>query len=170
MTSIQIFDKFLPTQEEQIEIISSEEIMQMLPHKGSAIMLDEARIIESDNRIIATYHLSPFNPAFEGHFPQAPILKGVLHIEIAAQAAILLVKKMYPEITGLPYLSGIGSVRFKRKVFAGDTITIIVTLMHYHKDNPKSHPFEFSFTIAKKVGDMNKEVSSGSFEGVVDRS
>ena len=151
---------------EDFEVISPEMVREILPHRDISLRIDSAKFFDAESRVVATRYLAPEDQDFIGHFDENPVLPGAIQVEMAAQAAVILVKKKYAEITGWPYLSGIGRVRFKRKAFPGDTLNIIVTLISYNKNNPRNHPFEFSFTITKKVGKIDKEVSSGSFEGI----
>ena len=150
---------------EEFEFISPEMVRELLPHRDIALRIDSAKFFAAESRVVATRYLAPEDWDFIGHFDGKPVLPGAIQVEIAAQAAVILVKKKYPEITDWPCLSGIGRVKFKREAIPEDTLNILVSLISYHKNNPISYPFEFSFTITKKIGKFYKEVSSGTFEG-----
>ena len=105
--------------------MNREEIMQILPHRGSMLLLDEAWLGE-DGAAHGRYHARGDEWFFDGHFPGNPVMPGVVQCEIAAQASCMLFQE---EMKGkIAYYAGIDKVRFRKMVRPGDTMEITYTL------------------------------------------
>jgi 3-hydroxyacyl-[acyl-carrier-protein] dehydratase len=102
-------------------------IMAMLPHRYPFLLID--RIIDMDRDISATgiKNVTINEPFFQGHFPQNPVMPGVLLIEGMAQTAGALCMRHIEEFKEPPlvYFMAIDKARFRRPVVPGDTV-------HYH--------------------------------------
>ena len=102
------------------------EVMRMLPHRYPFLLID--RVIELDgfSRAVAIKNVSINEPFFPGHFPDAPIMPGVLQLEALAQlAGVLLLRKM--EITGkIAVLWAIDKVKLRAAVTPGDQLRLEV--------------------------------------------
>lgn len=98
-------------------------IMRIIPHRPPFLFVD--RIVEvEESRIVGTYRLSEDAWFLPGHFPDAPIMPGVLIVEAIAQAGACLALRR-PEFVGrVPYFAGIEAVRFRRPVRPGDVLTL----------------------------------------------
>lgn len=111
-------------------LINIEEIIQMLPHRYPILLID--RVVEiSDDGIVAIKNVTMNEPHFMGHFPNKPIMPGVLIVEAIAQAsAIFTVKTLGEEANGkLVYFMSIDNAKFRKPVVPGDTVYIHVTKM-----------------------------------------
>lgn len=98
-------------------------ITATLPHRYPFLLVD--RVLEmSADKIVAVKNVSVNEAHFQGHFPQKPVMPGVLIIEALAQAAgVLLLSK--PEYKGkLAYLAGVDEARFRRMVVPGDQLRL----------------------------------------------
>lgn len=97
-------------------------IRQLLPHRPPFLLVDKAIEIKN-NRIIAVKNVTMNEPFFTGHFPEEPIMPGVLIVEALAQAGGILVLSTVdkPELYSTYFLK-IDKVKFKRKVVPGDTL------------------------------------------------
>ncbi len=105
------------------------EVLAHLPQRYPVLMVDRVREIEPGKRILAVKNVSANEPYFEGHFPNRPIMPGVLILEAMAQAAGILVFKTRgtrPDAESLYYYVGIDSARFKRPVIPGDQLELEV--------------------------------------------
>ncbi|MFH1090302.1 MAG: 3-hydroxyacyl-ACP dehydratase FabZ [Pseudomonadota bacterium] len=104
------------------------EIMRQLPHRYPFLLVD--RVISYEpNQTLRAYKNVTFNePFFQGHFPDRPIMPGVLIIEALAQAgAILAYISLGPEAVGqLTYVMALDNVRFRRPVVPGDRLDLVV--------------------------------------------
>ena len=106
--------------------MNREEIMQILPHRDSMLLLDEAWQDE-DGAARGRYTAKGSEWFFDGHFPGNPVMPGVVQCEIIAQASCIL---FAGEMKGkTAYYAGIDKVRFRRMVRPGDTMEIKSTLL-----------------------------------------
>jgi 3-hydroxyacyl-[acyl-carrier-protein] dehydratase len=104
-------------------MLSFTDIQHILPHRYPFLLLD--RVIEmGEDRVVGIKNVSGNEPFFQGHFPDFPVMPGVLIVEASAQlgAAYLLQK---PEYAGkIAFLTGLDGWRFRRQVVPGDTLRI----------------------------------------------
>lgn len=110
-------------------VIDVNGIRQLLPHRYPFLLID--KIIELDKRhAVAVKNVTVNEPFFTGHFPQEPVMPGVLQIEAMAQAAGVLVLNMVedPEKYSTYFLK-IDNVKFRQKVVPGNTLLLSVSLM-----------------------------------------
>lgn len=103
------------------------EIMRMLPHRYPFLMLDRIVEVEPGRRVVAIKNVSINEPQFQGHFPNAPVMPGVLVVEAIAQACGCVAISSHPDIgEKLVYLVALNNFRFRRPVTPGDTLRITV--------------------------------------------
>jgi len=106
-----------------------EEIMKILPHRYPFLMVDRIIELVPGERAVGIKNVSVNEPYFQGHFPERPVMPGVLQLEAMAQvgACALLCMDKYRD--RLAYLAGVDQVRFKRQAFPGDVLTISTELV-----------------------------------------
>ncbi len=104
-------------------------ILTLLPHRYPILLVDRVLEIEPHKSIKALKNVSINEPYFMGHFPQRPVMPGVLILEALAQTAALLTFTEQPQDsqTALYYFVGIDGARFKRVVEPGDQLILNVT-------------------------------------------
>ena len=110
-------------------ILDVEGIQKLLPHRPPFLLVDRVVEFEANRRLVALKGVTMNEPFFQGHFPGAPVMPGVLILEALAQAAALLaVLSLTPgEADGkLTYLMGIDAARFRRPVVPGDRLELVV--------------------------------------------
>jgi len=111
--------------------IDIKSIMQNLPHRYPFLLVD--RIIEfvKDKRIVALKNVTINEPFFQGHFPDTPIMPGVLIVEAMGQAGgVLVTKSLPPENQGkLIYFMGFDKVRFRKPVVPGDQLILDLEIL-----------------------------------------
>ncbi len=105
------------------------DIMDMLPHRYPFLLID--RIVELDaeaGHVVAIKNVTVNEPQFTGHFPEIPVMPGVLIIEAMAQTCAIVALSRLPEgvdrKNSLFYFAGIDKARFKRVVQPGDQLVI----------------------------------------------
>ena len=103
-------------------ILDINEIRAILPHRYPFLLVD--RIVEMEpERIVGIKQVTVNEPFFQGHFPDFPVMPGVLIVEAMAQAAGVLVLKSMPDRANkLVLLVAIENARFRRPVVPGDTL------------------------------------------------
>lgn len=112
-------------------LFSYDELSVLLPHRYPFRFIDRVVEFEDGVRIIALKNVSINEPFFRGHFPEQPIMPGVLICEALAQAGALLAHRSRQ---GVPagravLLVGLDNVRFRRPVLPGDQLYLAVTLL-----------------------------------------
>ncbi len=109
-------------------MLESEEIQAIIPHRYPFLLVDRILEVEYGVRAVGLKNVSVNEPFFQGHFPGAPIMPGVLQVEALAQVGAVAILGM-PEHEGkLVYFAGIDAVRFKRPVRPGDQLRLEVQL------------------------------------------
>jgi 3-hydroxyacyl-[acyl-carrier-protein] dehydratase len=118
------------------------EILSTIPHRYPFIMVDKVLSIEHGKCIHAIKNVTANEPYFAGHYPQQPIMPGVLIVEALAQSAALLVltdPSKEPQEGFVPLFAGVDNVRFKRKVIPGDQLHLHISITRYKQGIWKMH-------------------------------
>ena len=112
-------------------VLNIQEIMKLIPHRYPFIMVDRILEIMPREKIVALKNVTINEPFFQGHFPENPIMPGVLIIEAMAQAgAVLAAKSIDREIQdALVYFMGIDKVKFRKPVTPGDQVIFEVKFL-----------------------------------------
>ncbi len=111
-------------------LYDAKQIQEILPHRYPFLLIDQVEEInEDDTYIHAKKCVSVNEPYFQGHFPNNPVMPGVLQLEAIAQAgAVILLRK--EEFKGkTAYFAGANNVKWKRMVKPGDVLDIEVELV-----------------------------------------
>lgn len=108
--------------------IGPDEILRRLPHRYPFLMVDRAEAYVAGESIIGFKCVSAAEPHFQGHFPENPVMPGVLIIEALAQTgAILMSKTLNADISNtLIYFMGVEQAKFRRPVRPGDVLEMPV--------------------------------------------
>jgi len=108
--------------------LEAADIMRIIPHRFPFLLIDRVVELEPGKRVVAVKNVTANEPQFTGHFPDRPIMPGVLMIEALAQAGAVAVLSL-PEYRGkLALFAGIDACRFRRTVLPGDQLTLTVEL------------------------------------------
>ncbi len=112
-----------------VDEIDVERIMEMIPHRYPFLMIDRVVDIVPNIRATGVKNVTINEPYFAGHFPQRPVMPGVLIIEAMAQtAAVFVVHTLGPDAEGkLVYFMSIDGARFRKPVTPGDQLRVEVT-------------------------------------------
>ncbi|MBQ3963912.1 MAG: 3-hydroxyacyl-ACP dehydratase FabZ [Firmicutes bacterium] len=109
-------------------LMNKEDIKKIIPHREPFLLVDEVLELEPGKSITAVKHVSPDEYYFQGHFPQEPVMPGVLIVETLAQAGAIAVLSMEDHKGKTAYFGGIKEAKFKRKVVPGDDLILKVTM------------------------------------------
>ena len=123
--------------------IEAREIQELLPHRFPFLLLDRVTTAEPGKSLNAFKNVSFNEQFFQGHFPESPVMPGVLIVEAMAQACGVLAvlsqgntKRNEGEIT---LFAGLDDVRFKRQVIPGDRLDFEVDLLAHRRGIGKFH-------------------------------
>jgi len=106
--------------------------MRIIPHRYPFLLVDRVLEVDLDKRLVAIKNVSINEPFFNGHFPGAPVMPGVLTIESMAQAGAilgLLAAKNADLKNVLVYFMGIDEAKFRRPIVPGDQMRIVVEVL-----------------------------------------
>jgi 3-hydroxyacyl-[acyl-carrier-protein] dehydratase len=113
-----------------MSILDSTAIQEILPHRYPFLLVDKIIEIVPRERIVGIKQVTINEYFFRGHFPEKPVMPGVLIIEALAQCgAILALREFEDRSSKVPFFSGIEKGRFRRPVVPGDTLTLEVTAL-----------------------------------------
>lgn len=108
--------------------LEAADIMRLLPHRHPFLLVDRIVELEPGRRVVGLKNVTANEPQFTGHFPERPIMPGVLMVEALAQTGAVAVLSL-PEYAGkLVLFAGIDDCRFRRTVLPGDVLRMEVTL------------------------------------------
>ena len=109
--------------------LSTKEIMEIIPHRQPFLLIDTIEELEPGVKAVGRKCVSYNEPFFGGHFPQEPVMPGVLIVEALAQVgAVAILSK--PENKGkIAYFGAINKAKFKTKVVPGDVLTLEVEII-----------------------------------------
>ncbi len=108
-------------------VLDATDIQQLLPHRYPFLLVDRVIELVPRERIVGIKQVSINEPFFQGHFPGAPVMPGVLVIEALAQVgALLALREIEDRDKKLVLFTGIERARFRRPVVPGDTLVLEV--------------------------------------------
>lgn len=110
-------------------MIGVEEIMKIIPHRYPFLLVDKVEIITEGAKVVGYKNVTINEPFFQGHFPNNPIMPGVLIIEAMAQVGAVAILSNEKYKGKIAYLTGIDKARFRKKVSPGDTLRFEVEII-----------------------------------------
>lgn len=111
-------------------ILDAQAIQELLPHRFPFLLVDRIIELVPKQRIVGIKQVSINEPFFQGHFPGAPVMPGVLVVEALAQVgAVLALREIEDRDKKLVLFTGIREARFRKPVVPGDTLVLEVTAL-----------------------------------------
>ena len=105
-------------------------IKDLIPHRYPFLLVDRVEELTPGQSIVATKNVTVNEPFFQGHFPEYPVMPGVLILEAIAQAgALLMLNEAEDPDSSIPFFAGIDKARFRRPVVPGDQLRIEVSVL-----------------------------------------
>ena len=102
-------------------------LMKLLPHRFPFLLVDKIIAIDEDNSAIGIKNVTINEPHFQGHFPEQPVMPGVLIVEAMAQTAgAICIRSQNTDKPSLVYFMTIDNAKFRRPVVPGDRLEIHV--------------------------------------------
>ena len=111
-----------------IEVINIDQIKRLIPHRAPFLLIDRVEHVVLDSEATGIKMVSGNEPYFAGHFPDFPVMPGVLIVEALAQTASVMVAATIPDITAgkLVFFTTVEKARFRQPVRPGDVVKLHV--------------------------------------------
>lgn len=108
--------------------LEAQEIKDIIPHRYPFLLVDKVLEIEEGKRVVGIKNVTINEPFFQGHFPDYPVMPGVLIIEALAQVGAIVMLKKEENKGKIGFLAGVDKCRFKRQVKPGDQLKLEVEI------------------------------------------
>ncbi len=105
-------------------MLDVQQIMEIIPHRYPFLLVDKAEIHEDKKGATGYKNVTINEPFFQGHFPQLPVMPGVLIIEALAQVGAIALLSQEEHKGKIAFFGGIKEAKFKQKVVPGDTLKL----------------------------------------------
>mgnify|MGYP001244603676 FL=1 len=111
-----------------LETLDIFRLLRLLPHRYPFLLVDKIIDVDGDNSAVGIKNVTMNEPHFQGHFPEQPVMPGVLIVEAMAQTAgAICINKIGGEKPSLVYFMTIDNAKFRRPVVPGDRLELRVT-------------------------------------------
>lgn len=110
-------------------MLEIEAIKAIIPHRYPFLLVDKVLEIEEGKRVVGIKNVSINEPFFQGHFPDYPVMPGVLILEALAQVGAIAVLGIEENKGKIGFLAGVDKCRFKRQVKPGDQLRLEVEIL-----------------------------------------
>jgi 3-hydroxyacyl-[acyl-carrier-protein] dehydratase len=115
-----------PGDDEPVTILDSLQIQAIIPHREPFLLVDRIVELEEGKRIVGMRYVNPNEAYLRGHFPNYPVMPGVLVVEALAQTGAVLVMRNPTNAGKIPFFARIDNCRFREQVRPGDTLRLEV--------------------------------------------
>ena len=119
-------------------MLNIDQIKELIPHRYPFLLVDKVIELEERKRAVGIKNVTANEPFFQGHFPNYPIMPGVLIVEAMAQVGCVAMMSMDENKGKLGVFAGIDKVRFKKEVRPGDTLTMEVEMISVRRNIGKA--------------------------------
>jgi len=113
----------------QSQSLNIQQILKILPHRFPFLLVDRILEVEPGKRVVGIKNVSVNEPQFTGHFPERPVMPGVLMLEAMAQVSAIILLHYEQHQGKLAVLTGVDEVRFRRIVEPGDQLVMTSELI-----------------------------------------
>ncbi len=112
-----------------MSVLTTKQIMEILPHRAPMLLIDTIEEMEPGVRAVAKKCVSYSEPYFAGHFPDEPVMPGVLILEALAQTGAVAILSDDEFKGKTAYLGAVNNAKFKQMVTPGDVLTLETELI-----------------------------------------
>ena len=138
-------------------------IKTILPHRYPFLLVDRVLEVEPQKRIVAIKNVSANELFFTGHFPEQPIMPGVLIAEALAQVGCIMMYTENEQVSGkIPLLMGLNNFKFRKPVVPGDQLVMEVELLKIRRGFGKIKGYAKVEGTIVAEGEITFGLSSGS--------
>lgn len=106
-----------------------QQIKDVIPHRYPFLLVDKVTEVEEGKRIVGYKNVTINEPFFQGHFPEYPVMPGVLILEALAQVGAITMLGMEENKGKIGFLAGVDKCRFKRQVVPGDQLKLEIEIL-----------------------------------------
>lgn len=110
-------------------MLDVQQIKGIIPHRYPFLLVDKVLEMDEGKRVVGLKNVSANEPFFVGHFPEYPVMPGVLILEALAQVGAIAVLDMEQNKGKIGFLAGVDKCRFKREVKPGDQLQLEVEII-----------------------------------------
>jgi 3-hydroxyacyl-[acyl-carrier-protein] dehydratase len=111
------------------KMMDIQEIMSIIPHRPPFLLIDKIEEMVPGQKAVAIKNVTMNEPFFQGHFPEHPVMPGVLIIETMAQAGAAAILSMEEYKGKIAFFGGINKAKFRRQVVPGDVLRLEVEII-----------------------------------------
>ncbi|MGL4911453.1 MAG: 3-hydroxyacyl-ACP dehydratase FabZ [Romboutsia sp.] len=119
-------------------MLNIDQIKELIPHRYPFLLVDKVIELEAGKKAVGIKNVTVNEPFFQGHFPDYPIMPGVLIIEAMAQVGCVAMMSIQENRGKLGVFAGIDKARFKKEVRPGDTLTMEVEMISVRRNIGKA--------------------------------
>jgi len=103
--------------------------MELLPHRFPFLMVDRILELEDDKKAVGIKNVTINEPYFTGHYPEYPIMPGVMLAEAIAQVGGIMILNSRRHLNIRPYLAGINNFKLRKPVYPGDQLILVTEII-----------------------------------------
>lgn len=127
-------------------MLNIDQIKEIIPHRYPFLLVDRILEMEVGKRAVGIKNVTANEPFFQGHFPEYPVMPGVLIVEALAQVGAVAILAAEENRGRLAFFAGLDNVRFRQQVRPGDTLHMEVEILSFKRSIGKGK-------AVAKVGD-----------------
>ena len=120
-------------------MLDAGQIQAIIPHRYPFLLVDRVVELEPGKRVVGIKHVSMSDPYLQGHFPEYPVMPGVLIVEALAQVGAVLVLSDPANAGQIPFFARIDNCRFRQQVRPGDTLRLEMDVTAFRGPVGKGH-------------------------------